>query len=101
MRKNEWRRQKDTKLVSYAWTLQYNSDDIWTCHNDGKNQIFDRDLKLLRTLSDQQWSTVFDVTELPNRDVVLAGLDGLYHLTATGETKTVIDKANNTIVLSF
>ena len=70
------------------------NDDIWTCHCGGTIVILSRDLKLLRTLSDQRWCDVFDVTKLPNGDVALAGRGGLYHLTVTGKTKTAISNLN-------
>ena len=91
LRQKYFVRGKDAKLVSWPHAVHSINDDIWTCQEDGTVQIFDRDLKLLRKLSDQQWGDVCDVIELPSGDVALAGRGGLFHLTATGETKTAID----------
>ena len=84
-------RQKVVKLVNCPGSVQYIKDDVWMCQKRRTVQIFDQNLECLRKLSDQQWGNVRRVTELPNGDVVLAGYGGLYHLTATGETKTAID----------
>ena len=86
--------RKVAKLANRPQSVQCINDDIWTCQYNGTIEIFDRDLKLLHTLTNQQYGTVCDVTELANRDVVLAGRGGLFHLTVTGKTKTVIDKWN-------
>ena len=87
-------RWKSAKLVKSPWSVQCINDDIWACLSDGIIQIFDRDFKILRMLCDQQWDDVHDVSEMPIGHVVLAGRGGLYYLSATGETKTAIDKAN-------
>ena len=93
LRQKQFVQGKAAKLVRCPQSVQYIRDRVWTCQDQrpGTVQIFDRDLKLLRTLSDQQWGDVCDVTELPNGDVALAGSGGLYHLTSTGENKTAID----------
>ena len=102
LRKKRFAQQKDkdaclaklpqSALVNSPQSVHSINDDIWTCQDDGTVQIFDQNLHCRRTLSDEQWGHVYDVTQLPNEDVVLAGLGGLYHLTANGETKTAIDK---------
>ena len=61
LRENRWIRQKDTKLTNWPRSVQYINDEVWTGQYDGTAQIFDRDLILLRMLSDQQWGTVCDV----------------------------------------
>ena len=87
-------RLDDTKLINRPRSVHSINEEIWVCLKNCAIQIFDRNLKCLRTLSEKQWQFVCGVTELSDGEVALAGSGGLYHLTATGETKTAIDKAN-------
>ena len=86
--------QRGFQLRNKATTVRHINDDVWVCEMKGIIQVFDRNLEYLRLLSDQRWGDVCDVTQLPNGDVVFAGSGGLFHLTATGETKTAIDTVN-------
>ena len=72
LRQKSFVRQKDAKLYNCPCTVQYMyiNDGIWSCQTDGTVRICDRNLKCFRTLSDQQWGDVRDVTKLVNGDVV-------------------------------
>ena len=74
-------KQAEEKLPSWPTSLRVINQQLWyCCGGDGGIVVFDSELQQQRTIWDDHMSTVFDVAQMSNGDVVIAASDNrLYH----------------------
>ena len=80
------------------------NDSLWTCHNDGRVQVFSLELQEKFSMQNDDFGDVFNVTALPNEQIVLACSSGLFYLTPNGNVRCVIDATrsyNNVVSVGY
>ena len=76
----QWVKQAETKLPKWLRALRVINQQLWCCCGHAGIVVFDSELQQQRTIPAGDMSTVFDVAEMNNGDVVIAAArKGLYH----------------------
>ena len=85
-----------TRTHVYRFAFPCNSvclvnGSLWTCHNSGHIQVFSLELQKKFWMQNDAFGDVFNITMLPNEQIIVAGSCGLFHLTSNGDVSWVID----------
>ena len=78
-------RVKQVGLAGWPLSLNIIDGELWSCQGKGGIAVFDKDLKLLRTMRGHgETSLVYCVALLPGKDVAIASRGHLYESSQKG-----------------